>query len=177
MITSPSVAGHSVHRGRIGRRNCFLAVLGESTWQAVCALLFQSRRVRRTKGKPAVEVNKRSFDNSGARNYLLTGGFAICAVCRVLLTGSAKNLGNSYVPYMQCHPQSGGRGCVGIKIEQVDAYVLTKLWVELDKPEFLDQLNIDGQVARRDEIGVELTALGKPAPPAGRTVGLRQHVR
>jgi site-specific DNA recombinase len=160
MVTAPSTAGHRVHRGRIVRRNCFPAVLDESTWQAVCARLSQPRRVKRADGKPDFVINEKFFGRSGARKYLLTGGFVICAVCRAPLTGSPRKMGHiGDVPYLECHRQLGGRGCVGIKMEPVDAYVLKQLWAELDKPEFLDQLNIDGHVARRDEIGAELTAL------------------
>jgi DNA invertase Pin-like site-specific DNA recombinase len=159
MVTSPSVAGHRVHRGRIVRRGCFPAVLDESTWQAVCARLSQPRRVRRTDGQPDIEINEKFFGKSGARKYLMTGGYVICAVCRAPLTGSTRKMGNSDVPYLECHRQLGGRGCVGIKMEPVDKYVLNELWAELDKPEFLEQLNIDGYAARRDEIGVKLTAL------------------
>lgn len=159
MVTSPSVAGHRVHRGRIVRRGCFPAALDESTWQAVCARLSQPRRVRRTDGKPDVEINEKFFGKSGARKYLLTGGFAVCAVCRAPLTGNRRKLSNGRVPYLECHRQLGGNGCVGIKMEPVDEYVLKELWGELDKPEFLEQLNIDGYAARRDEIGTELTAL------------------
>jgi len=159
MVTTPSAAGHRVHQGRIVRRNCYPAALDESTWLAVCARLSQPRRIKRRDGRPDLEISEKFFGRSGGRKYLLTGGIVICAVCRAPLAGTTKKIGQDRVPYLVCIPQRGGRGCIGIKLEPVDEHVLKKLWAELDKPEFLDQLNIDGHAARRDEIGAELTAV------------------
>lgn len=159
MLTSPSVAGHRVHQGRIVRRNCYPAVLDEATWQAVCAKLSQPRRVKRVDGKPDFVVNEKFFGRSGARKYLLTGGIVVCGMCRSPLVGATRKIGKQdRVPYLECHKRIGGEGCVGIKMAPVDKFVVNELFTELDKPEFLDQLGADDHAARRDKIGDELTA-------------------
>jgi site-specific DNA recombinase len=159
MLTSPSVAGHRVYQKRIVRRNCYPAVLDEATWQAVCAKLSQPRRVKRADGKPDVVINEKFFGRSGARKYLLTGGIAVCGVCRSPLAGTTRKIRKQdRVPYLECQRRLEGDGCVGIKMAPVDKFVVSELFTELDKPEFLDQLSADDHAARRDEIGEELTA-------------------
>jgi DNA invertase Pin-like site-specific DNA recombinase len=159
MVRNPTVAGHRVHRGRIVGRGVWEPILDESTWQACNAKLAANRTVIRSDGGSyPVRAAHRGY--TAGRRYLLTGGLAVCGVCTKPLVASIKQLKNNTArPYYLCHPNRGGRGCVGINADQTEAYVIGELFAELDKPEFLDAIAHDDHAQRRDDIGKALAAV------------------
>jgi site-specific DNA recombinase len=46
-------------------------------------------------------------------------------------------------------PEQGGRACVGVVLPETEDYVVTALFDELDKPEFLDLIAADDHADRR----------------------------
>ena len=93
----------------------------------------------------------------------------MCGVCGRAVAGSVKQLkggarrGGRDVPYYLCR-----RGCTGIMLAETEAYVVDRLFAELDKPEFLDAIAEDAHAARRDEITTALSAIdGKRKELAG----------
>ncbi|MCO1656979.1 hypothetical protein [Pseudonocardia humida] len=81
------------------------------------------------------------------RKYLLTGGLARCGVCGHRLVGAVKKFKNHSAPHLQRHPTAGGRGCTGTLLLAAETHVVTLLWAELDKPEFLDAVAADERKA------------------------------
>lgn len=157
LLTSPTIAGLRVHKGRVVGRGIWEPILDEDTWHAVRNRLAARRTVDRADGSayPVAATSR-----YGARRYLLTGGTAVCGVCDHPLVASMKQLKNhTTVPYYLCHPKAGGRGCIGIMAERFEAYVVQRLVDELDKPAFLDALGADEHVGRRDEIAASLRAV------------------
>jgi site-specific DNA recombinase len=136
MLTNATVAGHRVHRGRIVGRGVWEPILDEDTWQACKAKLTANRTVRRV-GGGSYPVGAAHRGNPVCRRYLLTGGLAVCGVCSAPLVASMKQLKNMGTtrPYYLCHPNRGGRACVGINAEDTERYVVAMLFDELDKPE------------------------------------------
>jgi site-specific DNA recombinase len=159
MVTNASVAGYRTHRGDIVGRGNWEPILDEPTWQAVRAKLSAPRVVQRVDGGVYPLSGRRRHGNG--RKYALSG-LMFCGVCKAPLVISVKQLTRGRkrsVPYALCHPNSGGRACVGVMYEPTEAYVLDELWVELDRPEFLEALTADDHEGRRDEITKALTAL------------------
>jgi site-specific DNA recombinase len=157
MLTNPSAAGFRVHQGAIVGRGNWEPILDEATWQACRARFTQPRQVQRADGG-TYDVGAASLRNRPGRQYLLTGGLAVCGICESSLTGSMKQLhGGQYKAYLLCHPNRGGRGCVGILLKDTEDHVLDRLWTELDKPEFLEAVAADDSAERRDEITRQLS--------------------
>ena len=161
MVTSPTIAGYRVYRGRIVGRGNWPPILDDATWQACRLKLSQPRRVTRKDGKGTYPVTERHHGNSTGRKYLLTGGLAQCGVCGHQMTGALKRMKNQHVPYLNCHPTTGGRGCTGTLLLNTEAYVVDALFAELDKPEFLDAIAADDHGARREGIANALDAIEK----------------
>ncbi|OAP20724.1 Recombinase [Amycolatopsis sp. M39] len=158
-VTLPTVAGHRVYRNSIVGRGNWEPILDEDTWQACKLKLSQPRRVRRADGKGTYPVTERHKGNATGRKYLLTGGLVVCGVCGARLTGSPKQIKKRRVPYLTCHPNVGGKGCVGILLNETEKFVLDSLWAELDKPEFLQSIAADEHGPRREAITKELDGL------------------
>ncbi|HKS45133.1 MAG TPA: recombinase family protein [Amycolatopsis sp.] len=158
-VTLPTVAGHRVYRGQIVARGNWEPILDEATWQACKLKLSQPRRVKRADGKGTYPIGDQHKGNPAGRKYLLTGGLAVCGVCGARLTGSLKQMKNQRVPYLTCHPNVGGKGCIGIVLEKTETFVVDRLWAELDKPEFLNAIAADEHGLRRDAITKELDGL------------------
>lgn len=160
IVTNPTVAGYRVHRGEIVGRGVWPAILGEQTWQAVKAKLNAPRTVIRTDGG-TYEIGERHTGNTTGRRYLLTGGVAVCGACDAPLIASMKQLRNAKgvrsVPYYLCHPHKGGKACVGIMGDALEAHVASELFDWLEGPDYADALGTDDHGARRDEL---TTALG-----------------
>ncbi|UUV34544.1 recombinase family protein [Amycolatopsis roodepoortensis] len=161
MVTVPTVAGHRVYRGQIVAKGNWEPILDEETWQACRLKLSQPRRVKRSDGKGTYEISERHQGNSTGRKYLLTGGLAVCGVCKHRLTGAPKKIGKRRVPYLSCHPNLGGRGCVGIILERTEEVVVDRLFDELDKDDFLNAIAADEHGSRREEITKQLAALDR----------------
>lgn len=161
-VTNPTVAGVRVHSGRVVGRGVWEPILDEQTWQACRAKLSQPRKVHRRDGG-TYGVGHNVITMPTGRRYLLTGGLAVCGVCGAPLVGAMRRLrpGSDPVPYLSCHPNRGGRGCVGILLEQTEQHVVTELFAELDKPEFLDAIAADDHAQRRDELIAALGALDR----------------
>jgi site-specific DNA recombinase len=159
MVTNPTVAGHRVHRGRIIGRGVWQPILDEDTWQACRARLGANRTVRRADGSD-YPVTAAHIGNPAGRKYLLTGGLVRCDVCGAALVGSVKQLngGRRTKPYLLCHPNTGGRGCVGIMLPETEDHVVAMLFAELDKPEFLDLIATDDHADRRGALTDALRA-------------------
>jgi site-specific DNA recombinase len=161
MLTRPTVAGHRVHKGRVVGQGNWEPILDEQTWQACRLKLSQPRRVNRKDGGQ-YPIGEAHVGNPTGRRYLLTGGLAVCGVCRKPLAGSMKQLKRRadgtrpVVPYLLCHPNRGGKGCVGIMLDPTEKHVTDTLFTELDKPEFLDAIAADEHGQRRDEITTAL---------------------
>lgn len=152
MVTVPTVAGHRVYRERIVGKGNWPPILDDNTWQACRLKLSQPRRVVRKDGKGTYPVSERHQGNSTGRKYLLTGGLAECGVCEHRMVGAPKQMKNQRVPYLSCHPKVGGKGCTGILLLNTEEHVESRLWEELDKPEFLNAVAADDHAARREEI-------------------------
>lgn len=158
MLTSAAIAAQRVHQGRIVGRGNWEPILDEHTWQTVRLTLSQPRRVQRADGS-AYDVTPANLASNTGRRYLLTGGLATCGVCGVPLTGNMRHRQAvpgkpkpAPKPYLSCHPNRGGRSCVGILLELTEKHVVDRLWAELDKPEFLEQFAADEHDARRGEL-------------------------
>lgn len=162
-LTSPSLAGHRVHQGRVVGRGNWEPILDEGTWQAVRAKLATNRVVRRSDGGEYAVDPKQQKGNPAGRKYLLTGGLVVCGVCDKPLVGTMKQLRNASgvrsVPYLVCHPAKGGRGCVGIMLTETENYVADELFNALNKPEFLDAVAADDHGQRRDDVLAALSVL------------------
>lgn len=164
MLTNPTVAGFRVHRGEIVGRGNWRAILDEATWRAVGAKLGGVRTVNRSDGGTYVV---RKFEPRKARRYLLTGGIAICGVCRYPLIGSNKwrrklneRGERDPWPYYFCHPKVGGKACVGTEVEPLERHVRDELLDRIDSdPEFVEQLTVDDHAAEREQVLRELTGL------------------
>ncbi len=157
MVTAPTIAGLRVHRGEIVRKGLWPEILDEDTWNQCRAKLAAGRTVQRTGGGAYTVGTDRV---PPGRKYTLTGGLAVCGVCRAPLVGALKQLKNGKrKPYLLCHPTRGGKACVGILLDEVEAHVVKELFAELDKPEFLAAVAADDHADRRDEIGKALRAV------------------
>ncbi len=191
MVSKPTVAGYRVHRGRIVGRGTWEPILDEDTWQACRLRLSQPRRVNRKDGRE-YPIGAAHVGNSAGRRYLLTGGLAVCGVCQAPLYASMKQLrGREPKPYYLCHPKMRtpeglpGGACVGILGLELERHVVDQLFVELDKPEFLEQVATDESAARRDEISAALHAVERQrdelatlwAKPGGLTMSEWQTAR
>lgn len=157
-LLSPIIAGFRVHQKEIIGRGNWPAVLDETTWRGVVARLTANRTVQRSDGKMyAVEGKRR---NHPGRKYLLTGGdpcIIVCGVCEHDLIGAPKRHRNGTTrPHYLCAVVKGGKACVSVAMDRVDAEVMKRLWAELDKPEFLEAVAVDEYVGRREEIVKQL---------------------
>jgi len=169
MVTNPTVAGHRIHRGvDVGKGN-WEPILDEATWRACCARLATEREVTRLPNPdgsgPATYKVGRAHAGYSGRKYVLTGGLAVCEECKAPLVGSVKQIkggakrGGRDVAYLLCHPNRGGKGCVGIMLAETEQYVVDRLFAELDKPGFLDLIAVDDHAARREQIINDLAAI------------------
>lgn len=160
ILTNPTIAGHRVHRGRVVGRGVWDPILDETLWQAVRLRLSKPRTVTRSDGGTH-PIGPAAIGSRTARKYLLTGGLAVCGVCRHPMTGTVKQFmsGGTKVakPYLLCSTTRGGGGCTGILLLETEQYVADTLFDELDKPEFLDAIAADEHAERRDGI---VAALG-----------------
>lgn len=156
-VTSPTVAGQRVHRGvTVGAGN-WPAILDPATAAAVRHRLAAPRVVDRIDGGtyPVKAAPQRN-----ARRYLLTGGTSLCAVCEAPLIATMKQLRKGQArAYYLCHPNRGGKGCIGIGADAFEEYVVARLFAELDKPAFLDAVAADEYGEQRDRITTDLEAL------------------
>lgn len=160
MILSPCIAGHRVYRGQIVARGNWQPILDEQTWQACRLKLSQPRKVSRADGQGTYPIGERHVGSTG-RKYLLTGGLAVCGVCGHRLAGAQKQMQKRRVPYLNCHPNVGGKGCTGILLSETERFVTDTLFAQLDKPEFLNAVAADEHGARRDEIATALDTIDK----------------
>ncbi len=168
MLVAPAVAGKRRHRERIYPGN-WPAILDEDTWQAVRARLAVPRTMRRSDGGTFVISERHKHRERTVRRYLLTGGLSVCGVCGAPLVGSLKQARlrkgehpdqrRPSIPYLLCHGNKGGRGCIGVQIGPVETYVADRLFTELDRPEFLAAVAADDHATRRDELTRALSAL------------------
>lgn len=153
MLTSPTVAGRRIHRGRdVGAGN-WPAILDADTQQAVADRLAAARTVRRSDGG-TYPVGSAHSGYTG-RRYALTGGLAVCGRCGAPLKGQVLQAAKGK-PYLQCYVKGCG---LGIMLPETEAYVADRLFAELDKPEFLDRIAADGHSGRRDELTRGLRAV------------------
>jgi DNA invertase Pin-like site-specific DNA recombinase len=138
MITNPTVAGKRVHRGVIVGDGNWPAILDEGTWQACKAKVSGGRVVQRSDGGvyPVPSTRK-----PAARRYLLTGGLAVCGVCGAKLIASEVTRRGKRFPLYQCHPNVGGKACIGIMAQPLEDHVRDELLAALDKPAFLELLS------------------------------------
>lgn len=155
MLTAPTTAGLRSHHGRILGPGTWAPILDEATWQAVKAKLGAPRTLLRADGS-TYEVSGRQWAPKTARRYLLTGGMARCGVCEAPLVGQRRPRQGGPVPYLVCHPNRGGKACVGILMAPVDELVVSTLWDQLDSPEFLTEIAGGDQAERRQAITAEL---------------------
>lgn len=164
MVTKPTFAGKRVYRGEVIGEGNWEPILDELTWMACRAKLSQPRYVRRTDGGE-YPVGAAHNGNSTGRRYLLTGGLAVCGTCKAPLIGTVKQMKlradktRDVKPYLTCHPNRGGKGCVGIMLDPVEQYVTDELFEHLDKPEVRARLAESNHTERRNEILKSLATL------------------
>jgi site-specific DNA recombinase len=157
ILTSPTIAGHRVHRGKVVGRGVWEPILEPETWDALRHRLGQRRTVARADG--GVRVVSTTRERTG-RRYVLTGGLAVCGVCDAAMIGTNKQLKSGKTrPYLICHPSKGGRSCTGILLEETEHYVAEQLFAELDNPAFRAALVADDHAARREDITAALAEL------------------
>lgn len=160
-LTSPSIAGQRVHSGEVVGPGNWPAILDLATFKAVGARLTGPRTVHKADGS-TYQVGTAHMGNPG-RRYLLTGGLAVCGVCKARLVGSIKQLRNAQgvrsKPYLLCHPTTGGKGCLGIMLPEVEEHVIEELFAHLDSPEFRDALADDDHEAERARLVTALDGI------------------
>lgn len=157
MVLNPAVAGLRSYKGAIVGRGIWEPILTEDTWNAVRDKLSEPRLVSRIDG--GTYPVDRTRARTSARRYLLTGGCARCGVCGAPMAAALKRLRSETKPYYSCHPNAGGRACVGVLGDPFEAYVAATLLDELDKPEFLAALAVDDREAEREEITTAIRGL------------------
>lgn len=160
-LTSPSIAGQRVHSGEVVGDGNWPAILDLAAFKAVGARLAGPRTVQRADGS-TYAVGAAHRGNPG-RRYLLTGGLAECDVCKAPLTGTVKQLRNAKgvrsKPYLVCHPTTGGKGCLGIMLPEVEEHVVAEMFAHLDSPEFRDAQTDDDHDAERARLVVALEGI------------------
>lgn len=154
-ITKATVAGLRAYKGELITAT-WPAILDRATWDAVRDKLTNVRTVKAKDGT-VFEVNP--VQRNTGRRYLLTGGTARCGVCEAPLTAVERALRGKRKVYYQCHPNQGGRGCVGIIGDPFEAHVVAEMLDELDRPEVLAELEADEHAARREDLGKALRDL------------------
>ncbi|MEV0269597.1 recombinase family protein [Hamadaea sp. NPDC050747] len=160
MLTNRAVVGINVRRKvEVGDGN-WTPILDKTTWRQVGARLSGTRTVRMVNGRDYV-VGERHRGPGTTRKYLLTGGTGECGVCEAPLVESerqfrSKSRGAYTAPYLFCHPNTGGKGCVGIMGQPAEDFVVAELFDEIKRRQD-DKLIDEGAVgARRDAITREL---------------------
>jgi site-specific DNA recombinase len=156
MVTNPTVAGYRVYRGAVVGRGVWDPILDEQTWQLVRAKLAQPRTVRTGNGG-AYDITEHQYGAHSTRTrrrYLLTGGIAICGVCRTAMRAQRRKVHGErldalYTCWHGFH--------VGVMADPLEQCVADRLLDELDKPEFLQAVAADDQADRRSAILAELT--------------------
>lgn len=178
MVTSRAVAGINLRRGEeVGDGN-WTPILDKTVWRQVRAKLSGDRKVTTVNGREYV-ISDRHRGRTPVRRYLLTGGTGVCGVCEAELVGSDKQLRNKSrgvytVPYLFCHPKTGGKACVGIMALPTEEYVIAELFDEI-KRRADDKLIDDGAVgARREEITRALDDVDEQRKDLARMWALRQ---
>lgn len=160
-LTSPSIAAQRVHSGEVVGPGNWPAILDPATFKAIGARLTGPRTVQKADGS-TYQIGTAHRGNPG-RRYLLTGGLARCGVCNSPLVGSVKQLRNAQgirsKPYLLCHPTTGGKGCLGIMLPEVEEYVIEEMFAHLDSPEFLDVLADDDHEAERARLVTALEGI------------------
>jgi site-specific DNA recombinase len=158
-LTSRTITGVRVYQGRVVGPGNWPAIIDEQTSQAVRLKLSQPRRVTRSDGRTH-EITLQAVPTG--RRYLLTGGLAVCGRCGAPLRATVKQLRHGDRPYYECSPKkrrpNGDPGCgrIGIVGLPLEAYVVDRLFTELDKPAFLDAIAADDHGARRDRLTAAL---------------------
>lgn len=178
MLTSRAVAGINVRKDvEVGGGN-WTPILDRSTWRLVGAKLGGDRQVTTVKGRTYV-IGDSHRGRAPGRRYLLTGGKARCGVCGAELVGSEKQLRNKSrgvytVPYLFCHPKTGGKSCIGIMAMPTEEFVVAELFDEITRRKDDQQID-DGAVgARRDELDNALNDVGEQRKDLARMWALKQ---
>ncbi|MCI0687971.1 MAG: recombinase family protein [Sporichthyaceae bacterium] len=178
MLTNRAVAGINVRREvEVGDGN-WTPILERSTWRVVRAKLSGDRQVSTVNGRTYL-ISDRHRGRSPGRRYLLTGGRARCGVCTAELVGSQKQLRNKSrgvytVPYLLCHPKTGGRACVGIMAMPTEEFVIAELFDEIRRRGD-DKLIDDGAVgARREQLTTALTDIDEQRKDLARMWATKQ---
>jgi site-specific DNA recombinase len=105
------------------------------------------------KGAVTASITVGGVGSRAARKYAITGGLARCGVCDAAMSGAVKTLRNGdRRPYLSCAKTAGGKGCTGVMLDAVEAHVVDRLLVELDRPDFLSAVTTDDHAQRRDEL-------------------------
>ncbi len=119
ILTAASVTGLREHHGEVVADASWPAVLDRSTWEAVRATL--AARPEAKVGRPP-------------REYLLTGGLAVCHLCGVALRARPRSDGvRSYVCVAEDRAD-GSRGCGGVRCvaEPLEALVFDAVLAAID---------------------------------------------
>jgi DNA invertase Pin-like site-specific DNA recombinase len=117
MVTSGTVAGRRIHRGRDVGSGCWEPNLDQDTWTACRRKLGANRTLQCADGRDyRVMTLERHNGSRAGRKYLLTGGLARCGVCGAPMIGNLKKQRTGPAdqrtrkPYLLCHPNRGGKG-------------------------------------------------------------------
>lgn len=143
ILTSHTHAGKREYRGEAVCRATWSPIIDEVTHRRLRLLLLDNRR----------RVGRR------ARVFLLTGGFARCALCGARLIGHRREYGaRTYV----CLKVLGGEGCGGIHCiaEPLEELVTEAVMIRLDTPD-LARLVKDSGKGRPDRVADAETELAQ----------------
>ena len=154
MVTNPAVAAYRPHRGRLIPGN-WKPVLDRDVWYHVRHLLEQPFTVQHPKGP-----HRGTRTRVPRRSYLLTGGIAVCGLCRHPLSGQQRqNRQGERSPSYHCHPSKGGCSRIAILGEPLEQHVADEMFREMERRYYHQELATDDNTGRRARLSAELSTV------------------
>lgn len=159
-LTNPAIAGLRSYHGEIIATGIWEPIISEETRQAILARIGSVREVRTSDGKIHV-VNPAATQVRGRtrRKYLLTGGVAVCGVCKAPLAAAVRKFRTGSGPYYFCSKNLGGNGCVGIAGGAMEKYVKDEMFKELATEEFAARFSQDPAASERQRLSEALAGI------------------
>jgi hypothetical protein len=158
-LLSPTNAGLRIYRGEVVGKGNWDPIFSEETHHRLRAHFGAPRLLQGSDGR-IYPMDPDRHTGRSVRRYLLSAGLAVCAVCSAPLTAAQrKTRKGDVIPYYTCHPNRGGKGCVGIQGQPLEDRVVELLFEEISKPGRLDAFLRDDYAERRKELSDELGAI------------------